>query len=466
MPFQMNIFDSKLFTKLDGSCVFDIYDAAKAAIEKARSDGGPSILWCKLDRIESHTCSDDHKIYRTNEDLKNLCDPIKIYTDTLIKLKYLTAQEFEEMWQITQEKIQKIYQEAFLDLDPKPDDVTTHIYGPKVQHMNSLLVESDINMVDAVNIALDFGLKTNNKFIVFGEDIEDPKGGVFGFTKGLSTKYSKQVINAPIAEATIIGAAVGLAAYGYKPICEIQFIDFITPGFNQLVTNVANLRWRSCGEWACPMVMYAPYGAYLPSGGNWHSQSNDGWWTHIPGLRVAIPSTPEDTLGLFLAAIEDRDPSLILIPKHIFRIKQQVGNIASIAFGKAKVVKVGSDITIIGWGNTIKLIQKASEEVSSHGISVEIIDLRTLVPCDWETIENSLIKTGRLVVVQEDTKTSSFGTSVITEMLTRPSIFNKLSCSPKLITRDDVFIPYHKDLEYAVLPSAQEIINAIHDILS
>lgn len=467
LPFRLNIFNSEIFTCVDGACVFNIYNTAKVAIEKARNGLGPSILWCDLERLDSHTCSDNHKLYRSSEELENLRDPIKLYKDKLTKLGFLTEQEFEEIQQLTQKRVRNIYQEAILEPEPNSKDIKNHLYGPEVKHRRSeFTIESNITMVDAVNMALDTGLKTNNKFIVLGQDIEDPKGGVFGFTKGLSTKYPGRVINAPIAEATIIGSAVGLAVHGYKPVFEIQFIDFITPGFNQLVTNVSNLRWRSCSQWNCPLVFYAPYGAYLPSGGPWHSQSNDGWWTHIPGLRVAVPSTSEDTLGLFLSAFQDSDPSLILIPKHVFRIKSQINSSQPIRFGQAKIVKKGKDITIVGWGNSIELIQKASEEVKKQGISVEIIDLRTLVPCDWKTIVESLAKTGRLIVVQEDSKTSSFGSSIITQMVTTQSFFNYLYCAPKFVTRDDIYIPYSQHLEYTVLPSVHDIIKAISEILS
>ena len=257
--------------------------------------------------------------------------------------------------------------------------------------------------------------------IFFGEDIEDPKGGVFGLTKGLSEAFPKQVFNSPLAEATIIGSAVGMASYGWKPVFELQFVDFFPPGWNQIITNLSTLRWRSNGNWKCPCVIYAPYGAYLPGGSLWHSQANEAYFAHTPGLRVAIPSTPEDAAGLFWTAINSDDPVFILIPKHIFRMNVQVGEVKPVPLGKARIVREGSDVTLVTYGNCIEL---AEEAAGKSGASVEIIDLRSIVPIDYETITKSLEKTGRLVVLHEDTKTCGVGQAVIAEMTRVPERWN------------------------------------------
>jgi 2-oxoisovalerate dehydrogenase E1 component len=468
LPFRLNIFNSQLFIKLEGNSVLNICTAAKEAVEKARTGKGPTILWCDVDRIASHTSGDDHRVYRSSQELQKLRDPLTIYSKELIKLGYITKQEIKEMWLTAQEEIKETYQQVIEEHEPQPKKLKLHLYGDEVKHKPLRINKpSDkINMVEAVNVALDAWLETDNKTILFGQDIEDPKGGVFGFTKGLSSKYPSRVINAPISEATIIGSAVGLAVIGYRPVFEIQFIDYITPGFDQLVSQVSSLRWRSYGSWSCPLVLYAPYGAYLPGGGMWHSQSNEGWWTHIPGLRVAIPSTPEDTLGLFWSAFQDQDPSLILIPKNIFKIRKEINGIEGIPFGKGKLIQSGIDVTVVGWGNAIGLISQASNDPSLKNVSIEIIDLRTLVPCDWSIIIQSLQKTGRLVVVQEDNRTSSFGASIIAEITTNQSYFNTLYAAPQLVARDDIHIPYHSNLEYAVLPSVGDVIKAIQSTLA
>jgi len=320
-------------------------------------------------------------------------------------------------------------------------------------------------MVEAINQALHAGMEKFPRIVTFGEDIKDPKGGVFGLTKGLSSRFPDRVSNSPLAEATIIGIAVGLAATGYRPMVEIQFIDYITPGFHQLVTQMATLRWRSCGEWSCPALIYAPYGAYLPAGGQWHSQSNDGWWAHTPGIRVAVPSTPEDAAGLFWTAIHSEDPSLILIPKHLMRLRKPALEYRPVPFGQAALRREGGDCTIVSWGNCLEIAEQAALQMDREGVHIEIIDLRTLVPCDWSTIERSLSKTGRLVLIHEDNRTCGFGEAVITEMTTDPKRFQLFFAPPQLVARYDTHIPYHPDLEYAVLPSLERVIEAIRSTL-
>ena len=318
-----------------------------------------------------------------------------------------------------------------------------------------------LTMVGAINRAFQAGLETFPSLLMFGEDIEDPKGGVFGLTAGLSRRFPGRVVNSPLAEATIVGLGVGLAAAGFRPVFELQFIDFVGPGLNQLVNQMTTLRWRSKGEWSCPLVLYAPYGAYLPAGGMWHSQSNDGWWAHTPGLRVAIPSTPQDAVGLFWAAFQDEDPSLVLIPKHLCRVRMPAQRFDVIPFGRAAVRREGNDVTLVSWGNGRELAEQAAELVGAEGISVEVIDLRTLVPCDWAAIERSLQKTGRLVVVHEDNRTCGFGQAVISEMTTRPECFDLLLSPPQLVARPDVHVPFCPDLERALLPDVDRVLSAI-----
>jgi 2-oxoisovalerate dehydrogenase E1 component len=319
-----------------------------------------------------------------------------------------------------------------------------------------------MTMVSAINGTFRKALESDPHIVFFGEDIEDPKGGVFGLTKGLSESFPKQVFNSPLAEATIMGAAVGMAAYGWKPVFELQFIDFIAPGWNQITTNMSTLRWRSFGDWKCPCVIYAPYGAYLPGGSLWHSQANEAALAHVPGLRVAIPSTPEDAAGLFWTAMHGDDPAFILIPKHIFRKQMDVASVEPVPFGKAKVVREGSDVTLVTWGNTLELAQEAAD----RGVaSIEIIDLRSIVPCDYDTIVQSLEKTGRLVVVHEDTRTCGFGQSLIAEITRIPERWNLFLSPPQLVARDDVHIGYNPIYEYAALPDVEQVVDAIRIVL-
>ena len=214
-------------------------------------------------------------------------------------------------------------------------------------------------MAGALNATLREALARIPNALIFGEDVEDPKGGVFGFTKGLSTRFPGRVVNSPLAEATIAGMGVGLAATGFRPILEMQFIDFIAPAFNQLLNQAATLRWRSNGDWTCPAVFYAPYGAYLPAGSTWHSQSNEGFWTHIPGLRVAVPSTPADLAGLLWSALQESDPTLLLIPKHIMRVRHDpVTHAAARASAVRASCNRGPTSPWLTWGNCLEVVQR------------------------------------------------------------------------------------------------------------
>jgi 2-oxoisovalerate dehydrogenase E1 component len=470
LPMRLHVFDERWVVFVNGRYVDEVYEKAGEAIRKARTGGGPTILWCEIDRLSSHTSADDHRVYRPAEEIEAMFerDPIRLLAEQLIAEGTLTQEQYEQMQADITREVDAIYQEVERVPLPDPAHVLDHLYGEPPAHYLPLPLEVEsepTTMVAAFNRTLHAAMETFDNIIMFGEDIEDPKGGVFGFTKGLSTKYPDRVRNSPLAEATIVGTAVGLAATGYRPVFEIQFIDFITPGFHQLVSQIATLRWRSKGEWKCPLVIYSPYGAYLPAGGMWHSQSNDGWWAHTPGIRVAIPSTPEDLAGLFWAAIQDDDPTLLLIPKHIFRVRMPVQAYRPIPFGKAAIRREGIDVTVVAWGNTLELAFQAAEQFAQQGVSLEIIDPRTLVPFDWETVEQSLAKTGRLVVIHEDNRTCGFGQAIIAEMTSVPERFNLLLSPPQLVARYDVHIPFCPELEYAVLPDLARVMRAIQTTL-
>jgi len=470
LPMRLQVFDERWVVYVNGRRADEVYEKAGEAIRKARTGGGPTILWCEIDRLSSHTSADDHRVYRPAEEIEAMFerDPIRLLAEQLIAEGALTQEQYEQMQADITREVDAIYQEVECVPLPDPAHVLDHLYGEPPAHYQPLPLEVEsepTTMVAAFNRTFHAAMETFDNIVVFGEDIEDPKGGVFGFTKGLSSKYPERVRNSPLAEATIVGTAVGLAAMGYRPVFEIQFIDFITPGFHQLVSQIATLRWRSKGEWKCPLVIYSPYGAYLPAGGMWHSQSNDGWWAHTPGIRVAIPSTPEDLAGLFWAAIQDDDPTMFLIPKHIFRVRMPVQAYRAIPFGKAAIRREGTDVTVVAWGNTLELAFQAAEQFAQQGVSLEIIDPRTLVPFDWETVEGSLAKTGRLVVIHEDNRTCGFGQAIITEMTSVPERFNLLLSPPQLVARYDVHIPFCPELEYAVLPDLARVMQAIQTTL-
>jgi 2-oxoisovalerate dehydrogenase E1 component len=473
LPFRLGIFAEDRVSRVNGRDIADVLECGGRAITKARIGGGPSILWCELDRLSSHTSSDDHRVYRTAEEIESLgvADPIPRLVQRLVKSGELTPNDWAAMQANVRRAVDVAYQRV--EAEPKPDATSLgeHLFGPTIEHVSLPSppegapkvgsARRGVTMIAAVNHTFGAALERFPSLLMFGEDIEDPKGGVFGFTAGLSSRFPGRVVNSPLAEGTIVGVGAGLAAAGYRPVFEIQFIDFIGPGLNQLITQATTLRWRSKGEWACPLVLYAPYGAYLPAGGMWHSQSNDGWWAHTPGLRVAIPSCPEDAAGLFWAAFQDEDPTLILIPKHLCRVRMPTQRLDAIPFGRAAVRRVGDDVTLVSWGNGMELAEKAAQRMAVEGVAVEVIDLRTLVPCDWGLIERSLQKTGRLVVVHEDNRTCGFGQAVIAEMITPPERFDLLLSPPQLVARPDIHIPFCPDLEYALLPDLDRVVRAI-----
>lgn len=469
LPFRLGVFSSALYRLVDGRHVAEVDEGSHLAIGKARRGEGPTILWIELDRLASHTHSDDQRLYRAPHEIAQLRarDPVELYISSLVENRQLSVEGLAELRRETAEVADEAYRVAEGEPGPSPASATTELMGPANPSGHDVpfhLGGADLTMVGAMNLCLGQALDRIPNTILFGEDIEDPKGGVFGFTKGLSNRFPGRVVNSPLAEATIVGTGVGLAATGFRPIFELQFIDYLAPGFNQLLNQAATLRWRSNGDWTCPAIFYAPYGAYLPAGGTWHSQSNEGFWTHIPGLRVAVPSSPEDLVGLLWTALHEDDPTLLLIPKHIMRVRHDVPSARTIGFGRARTISTGSDVTVIAWGNCLEIVSRAADELASR-CSVEIIDPISLAPCDWNAIETSVAKTGRLVVVNEDAHTGCFGQSIIAELVGSQDRFNRLLSPPLLVARADVHIGFNPGLEYAVLPDVGRVKSAIVEVL-
>ncbi|MDI9638900.1 thiamine pyrophosphate-dependent enzyme [Kamptonema cortianum] len=455
------ILSNDLVVKCDGRRTDDVLKSFGFAADRARNGGGPTLMWIDLDRLSSHTSSDDHRVYRDQEEIEAMAarDPIVLLRNELIESGELTMEQFEQLQTEIVAEVDEAYRRAEKEQDPSADEVMDHCWGMPDPVVSPPIETGNQTMVEAINKTLRKAVEDDPDVIFFGEDIEDPKGGVFKLTEGLSENFPKQVFNSPLAEATIIGVAVGLAAYGKKPVFELQFVDFFCPAWNQIMTNVSTTRWRSAGDWKTPMVVYAPYGAYLPGGSLWHSQSNEAYFAHTPGLKLAIPSTPEDAAGLFWTAVHSDDPCFIFVPKHIFRKRVDVNSVEPVPFGKARVQREGNDVTIVSYGNTLELAHEAAAKLDGE-ISIEIIDLRSLVPLDIETVTKSVEKTGRLVVIQEDTRTCGYGGHVISEMTSDPDRFSLFLASPQLVSRPDVHIGYNPIYEYAALPDLDEVIKA------
>jgi 2-oxoisovalerate dehydrogenase E1 component len=462
-PLALNVLEADNWRRIDGQNVQQIYDATAEAFGKIRAGGGPFFFWIKMERLSSHTSSDDQKLYRNEQELRELekFDPLKCWNDQLIKEGIISTDDFARLDSEIKERIRQEYSEAEKAEDPSPNELLANVTKPSPKIEKEILPPGKYRIGDTVNKTLRAGLEDDPQRILFGEDIEDPKGGVFRLTQKLSTEFPKQVFNSPLAESTILGVACGLAAYGKRPVFELQFIDFIYPGFNQLVTNISNLRWRSFGNWKCPAVIYAPYGAYLPGGSLWHSQANESALAHYPGLSVVIPSTPADAAGLLWTAMHAEDPVIFLIPKHLLWAEHEYKEpIRAVPLGRARQCTSGSDVTVVAWGNTIEKSLEAIAKIDNE-TSVELIDLRSIVPWDKAAIEKSVRKTRRLVVVQEDTENCSVGQMIISHVTSTPELWNEMIGPPILVSKANVMIGYNPIYEYAALPDVERIVAAI-----
>src|SRR6266568_4869454 len=467
-PLVLGVLQSSDWQQIEGQEVEKLYEAARAAMEKIRAGNGPVFFWVKMERLSSHTSSDDQKLYRSPEELEALekCDPLKCWKDQLIAEGVITAEEFTKLDNEVKERVRSEYSEAEKADDASPNELLANVAKSPAKIDKEILPPGKYRIGDTVNKTLRAGLEEDPRRIIFGEDIEDPKGGVFRLTQKLSTEFPDQVFNSPLAESTILGVACGLGSYGKRPVFELQFIDFIGPGWNQLVTNICCLRWRSFGQWKCPMVIYAPYGAYLPGGSLWHSQANEAALAHYPGLSVVIPSTPEDAAGLLWTAMHCEDPVLFLIPKHMFWAERESAEaIRAVPLGKARKRQAGSDVTLIAWGNTVEKALEAIQQIENEA-SIELIDLRSISPWDRETVEESVRKTGRVVVIQEDTENCSVGQMIIAHLTSQTDLWSKMVSPPILVSKGNVMIGYNPIYEYAALPDVQKIVAAIRKSIS
>lgn len=462
-PLALAILNAAQWQRVDGSDVAQVHAIAQQALAQVRAGGGPAFLWCQQERLSSHTSSDDHTLYRSKEAIAAMDqnDPVRVLKEAMIAAGELTAEEFAQLDADMKERVRAEYAAAEKATDPRADELLLDVTGPSPDLNEQLFPAGTYRMGDVINKTLRAGLDADPGRIIFGEDVEDPKGGVFRLTQKLSTDFPEQVFNSPLAESTIFGVGGGLALYGRRPVFELQFIDFSFPGFNQLVSNLSNIRWRSNGEWKVPAVFYAPYGAYLPGGGLWHSQANEAAYAHFPGINIVIPSTPEDAAGLLWTAMHGEDITLFLAPKHMLWAEKTTSEpVVSIPLGKARVCTEGDDVTIVAWGNTVEKSQEAIAEL--HGeVSVELIDLRSIMPWDKAAIEASVRKTGRLIVVQEDGEACSVGQMIVTHIMSVPELWAAMKAPPVLVTKPNVMIGYNPIYEYAALPDVPRIVDAI-----
>lgn len=469
-PLAIGMLDRSAWQVVDGCDVDAMFSALQPAFSKARSGEGPQFIWCRTERISSHSSADDHRKYRSEQELNSLSDkdPIARLKHDLISRGEFDANGFAVLQTEVDQQVREEYGRALEELDPQAEDLFKHVFGPetKTPRLKLDLADTKARMVDTINATFQSAIEGNKDVVFFGQDIEDPKGGVFSLTKGLSSRAPAQVFNSPLAESTIIGVAVGMAAYGKRPVFEIQFADYIWPGFNQLATHLSTLHWRSNGEWSAPAVLYAPYGAYLPGGALWHSQANEAAIAHFPGIQIAIPATPEDAAGLFWTAIHGQSPTVILIPKHLmWHPRELSGPVQAVPFGKAAVRSHGDALTIVSWGNCTEVVSDALAQLGDPE-GIEVLDLRSIAPLDLQSVITSVSKTGRLLVVQEDAESCSVGQNLIARISAIPEVFAGLKAPPTLIAKPDVNIGYHPSLEFAALPDKQSVARAIRELLA
>ena len=451
---------------IDGTSYFESVLAFNKAIDRARKGKGPTVIESKVVRLLPHSSSDDHRKYRTDEEIdeEKLKDPIIIFKNTCIDKKIIKKEEFDKINVEIKKQVDKDAEWAELQEDPNPINSMINIYSDKNNSFDTPKNVGDkIVLVDAINHALEEELIFNKKMLVYGQDIAGGKGGVFTATRGLTDKFGKnRVFNSPLAESSIIGTAIGFSTLGYKPVIEIQFGDYIWTSMMQIRNEVATMRYRSNGDWTCPIVMRVPVGGYI-HGSLCHSQSIEGYFTHLPGIKIAFPSNASDAKGLLKAACRMDDPILFLEHKGLYRqgfaSSEEPDSEYLLEFGKANIVQSGNDITIVSWG---ALVQKSIEASKKTNISVEIIDLRTLNPLDFNTILQSIKKTNRLVVVHEDNITNGFGAEIVSRISDKG--FEFLDAPIKRVAAKDSPIPYSQVLEDEILVQVDWIVDSLNEL--
>ncbi len=461
-------------SRIDGTDFTEAFKAVRDAIEHIKSGKGPALIEAEVVRLLSHSSSDDQKKYRDSkeleEDLKNC--PIEKFARQLIADKKLTKDEYEKLKADTKEEIDKAAEEASKAADPKIEEAANHIFDEsglkdKLEYEQNPPSGKSIVMVDAINHALREEMEINKDIYLFGEDIADKKGGVFTATKGLSTKFGdERVFNSPLAEASIMGVAVGMALAGLKPVVEIQFGDYIWPGFMQMKSELATMRYRSNNTWTSSVVTRVAVGGYI-HGGLYHSQNIESFFAHIPGIYIAYPSNAADAKGLLKTACRIDDPVLFCEHKGLYRqsfsTSPEPDENYLVPFGKAKIVREGEDITVISYGASLWDSVLAAKKLEDEGYSVEVVDLRTIIPLDVETIFNSVKKTNKAVVIHEDTLTGGFGAEVAARV--SDECFQYLDGPVKRIAAKDSHIPYSPILENAVLPSREQVYKGIKELI-
>jgi 2-oxoisovalerate dehydrogenase E1 component len=478
------------FAEIDGTDPIVCYRAFEEAAAWCRAGNGPAFIHGHVIRPYSHSLSDDDKLYRpeSERNADALRDPLSKTQMLLLREGILDAEGITRLEQEVDEEVRQAAERALRSPLPLPDKaaILKHVYSENYDPTSSALAvapaktadNQERTMADLINACLKDEMRRDPRVVVFGEDVADcsreefldqklvkGKGGVFKLTAGLQAEFgSARVFNSPLAEANIVGRAVGMAVRGMKPVVEIQFFDYIWPAMHQLRNELSLMRWRSNGTWASPAVVRVPIGGYLTGGSVYHSQSGESLFTHTPGIRIVYPSNALDANGLLRTAIRCDDPVIFFEHKRLYR--ETYGRAAypgpdyTIPFGKAAKVREGKDLTLVTYGAVVpRALQAAQKAHREHGIETEILDLRTLSPYDWEAIAESVRKTNRVIVAHEDMLSWGYGAEIAARIA--DELFHDLDAPVKRIAAMDTFVAYQPILEDVILPQPDDIYQGI-----
>jgi 2-oxoisovalerate dehydrogenase E1 component len=481
-------FPNLYLQRCDGTDAIESLQTMQRAVDYCRQRKGPAFVHAKVIRPYSHSLSDDERLYRPDEERTADAerDPVKRFGALLIDEGIVNQDGLQKIKDEIDAAVNEAADAALASSQPAPETAKLYVYSPTIDPTSKdfdteAKVELTGNagtMVDLINRCLHTEMARDPRVLVFGEDVADcsreesldkvkGKGGVFKVTANLQRKFgSVRVFNSPLAEANIVGRAIGMATRGLKPVVEIQFFDYIWPAMHQIRNELALLRWRSAGDWSAPMVMRVPVGGYLKGGAVYHSQSGVSTFTQIPGLRVVYPSNALDANGLLRTAIRCDDPVLFLEHKHLYRQaynkSQYPGDDFMIPFGKAKTVREGKDLSIITYGALVQRSVVAAKQAEQQGISVEIIDLRSLAPYDWDAITTTVKKTSKVIVAHEDSLSFGYGAEIVARISSE--LFEYLDAPVARVAALDTFVGYAPQLEETILPQAKDVFSAINEL--
>lgn len=461
-------FENLEIYEVDGTDYFNSYAAIEKAVKRARKGDGPTLVHAHVVRLLPHSSSDDQRKYRDPEDLENdkLHDPIKKMGEQLMEAGLATQTELDALKDDVKEQIDRDTEWCMKQDDPKSEDALKHVLYEgelDLEYEKNEPGGEPIVLVDAINHAIAEEMEKNEKVLVFGEDVGGGKGGVFTATRGLSERFGPhRCYNSPLSEASIVGTACGLAIQGFMPVVEIQFGDYIWPAMQQLRNQVPTLRYRSNNQFSCPMVIRAPIGGYI-HGGLCHSQNIESIFGHIPGFRIVMPSNAADAKGMLKSAIRGQDPVLFLEHKALYRQgfsrRPEPGADYYLELGKADVVKEGGDLTIVTYGAMVQKALIAAREFAKEDVNIEVIDLRSIVPLDSQTVLESVRKTGRVLVLHEDLKFIGFGAEIAARIT--EEAFEFLDAPVMRVAAKFSPIAFAAPLEKYILPADEDINQAL-----